>query len=88
MNDNKMEYQTPQFMPMTDFELQSVNGGGIPVVVFILVAAVTVVEAAFLVGAAVAWDVAVGTVLAVSTSEVQSHNNKMWEKFMFFPHLE
>ena len=69
MNDNKMEYQTPQFMPMTDFELQSVNGGGIPVV-FILVAAVTVVEAAFLVGAAVAWDVAVGTVLAVSTSEV------------------
>lgn len=55
MNDNKMEYQTPQFMPMTDFELQSVNGGGIPVVVFILVAAVTVVEAAFLVGAAVAW---------------------------------
>ena len=44
MNDNKMEYQTPQFMPMTDFELQSVNGGGIPVVVFILVAAVTVVE--------------------------------------------
>ena len=70
MNDNKMEYQTPQFMPMTDFELQSVNGGGIPVVVFILVAAVTVVEAAFLVGAAVAWDVAVGTVLAVSTSEV------------------
>ena len=37
MNDNKMEYQTPQFMPMTDFELQSVNGGGIPVVVFILV---------------------------------------------------
>lgn len=59
MNDNKMEYQTPQFMPMTDFELQSVNGGGIPVV-----------EAAFLVGAAVAWDVAVGTVLAVSTSEV------------------
>ena len=64
MNDNKMEYQTPQFMPMTDFELQSVNGGGIPV------AAVTVVEAAFLVGAAVAWDVAVGTVLAVSTSEV------------------
>lgn len=43
MNDNKMEYQTPQFMPMTDFELQSVNGGGIPVVVFILVAAVTVV---------------------------------------------
>ena len=68
MNDNKMEYQTPQFMPMTDFELQSVNGGGIPVVVFILVAAVTVVE--FLVGAAVAWDVAVGTVLAVSTSEV------------------
>ena len=70
MNDNKMEYQTTQFMPMTDFELQSVNGGGIPVVVFILVAAVTVVEAAFLVGAAVAWDVAVGTVLAVSTSEV------------------
>ena len=70
MNDNKMEYQTPQFMPMTDFDLLSVNGGGIPVVVFILVSAVRVVVEAFLVGAAVAWDVAVGTVLAVSTSEV------------------
>lgn len=68
MNDNKKEYQTPQFMPMTDFELQSVNGGGIPVVVFILVAAVTVVEAAFLAGLAVAWDVAVGTALSISTS--------------------
>jgi hypothetical protein len=55
---------------MTDFELQSVNGGGIPVVVFILVAAVTVVEAAFLVGAAVAWDAVVGTTIAISTSEV------------------
>lgn len=63
-------YQTPQFVPMADFELQAVNGGGVPVVVFILVAAVTVVEAAFLVGAAVAWDAVVGTVLAVSTSEI------------------
>lgn len=70
MNDSKMEYQKPQFVPMSDFELQLVNGGGIPVVVFILVAAVTVVEAAFLAGAAVAWDVVVGTVLSVSTSEV------------------
>ncbi len=65
-----MEYNKPQFVPMSDFEMQSVNGGGIPVVVFILVAAVTVVEAAFIVGAAVAWDVVVGTVVAVSTSEV------------------
>ena len=70
MNNDEMKYQKPQFMPMTDLELQSVNGGGIPVVVFILVAAVTVVEAAFLVGLAFGWDVAVGTSLVVSTSEV------------------
>lgn len=88
MNDNKMEYQTPQFMPMTDFELQSVNGGGIPVVVFILVAAVTVVEAAFLVGAAVHGMLQLERCWQYQQAKLQSHNNKMWEKFMFFPHLE
>ncbi len=70
MDGSESEYQTPQFVPMSDFQLQLVNGGGIPVVVFILVAAVTVAEVAFLAGAAVAWDVVIGTMFAVSTSEV------------------
>lgn len=48
MLEGKMEYQTPQFVPMTDFEVQSVNGGGVPVVVFIAVALVTVAAGLFL----------------------------------------
>lgn len=64
--DEKTNYELAQFVPLSDFEAQNVNGGGIPVVVFILVAAVTVVEAAFLAGAVVGWDLAVGTVVWVS----------------------
>lgn len=70
MKKENANYQTPQFMPMSDFELQEINGGGIPVIVFILVAGLTVVEAAFIVGAAIGWDVAVGTTIYTSTSAI------------------
>lgn len=67
----EMIYETPQFMPMSDLEMENINGGaGVPVVVFILVAAVTVVGAAFLVAAGAAWSVAVGTSAVVSTSTI------------------
>lgn len=51
-------------------ELESSNGGstrGIPVVVFILVAAVTVFAGAFIVSAGVGWNVAVGMNYVVDT---------------------
>jgi hypothetical protein len=67
----EMTYETPQFMPLSDLEMSSVNGGtGVPVVVFILVAAVTVVAAAFIVAAGVGWAAGVGTTALVSTSTI------------------
>ncbi|MEG0960971.1 MAG: class IIb bacteriocin, lactobin A/cerein 7B family [Erysipelotrichaceae bacterium] len=56
----KSEYETPRFVPLTDLELEDINGGGIPVVNFILIAAITVVAAAFLVAAGAGWTFIVG----------------------------
>lgn len=54
------EYEAPSFIPLTDLELEDVNAGGIPVVNFILFAAITVVAAAFLVAAGAGWTFIVG----------------------------
>lgn len=64
------KYEEAMFMPMTDLEMENVSGGGIPVVVFILAAAVTVVGAAFIAVAGVGWSAAVGTNYLVSTSSI------------------
>lgn len=63
-------YERPVMVPMSDYEGNGEAPSGVPVAVFILVAAVTVVAATFIVGASVGWNVAVGTNAVVSTSVV------------------
>ncbi len=61
-------YEKAQMIPMSDLDNGAINTQptGVPVVVFVLVAAVTVAGAAFIVGAGIGWTVAVGTSSVVS----------------------
>ena len=62
------EYESPLLVDMNEMEVSG-STRGVPVVVFVLVAGVTVVGAAFIVGAGIGWTVAVGTNKVVGKSK-------------------
>lgn len=65
---SKEKYESPKLVPMQDVELMNVNGGGlgIPVIVFIAAAGVTVYAGAFIAQVAFYYNVAVGQTKVVS----------------------
>lgn len=54
-------YETPKLVDMSELEMMNTNGGAVPLLVFILVAAVTVVAGAFVYLGGIGWTYLVGT---------------------------
>lgn len=55
-----MKYESPIFMDMNELEGSDSSQRGVPIAVFVLITAVSVVAVGFIVTTAVGWNVVVG----------------------------